>query len=57
MIERNEVDVGVTSFYANSDRGQVVDFSPILEVAEYFDKSICIKCMIDRNKCFVKFPG
>ena len=57
MIERNEVDVGITSFYANSDRGQVVDFSPILEVAEYFDKSICIKCMIDRNKCFVKFPG
>ena len=56
MIERNQVDVGITSFYANSGRGQVVDFSPILEVA-YFDKSICIKCKIDRNKFFVKFPG
>ena len=40
MIERNQVDVGITSFYANSGRGQVVDFSLILEVAEYFDKSI-----------------
>ena len=34
MLERNEVDVGVTSFYANSERAQVSDFSPILEIAE-----------------------
>ena len=34
MIERNEVEVGITSFYANSDRATVADFSPILDYAE-----------------------
>ena len=35
MIERGEVEVGLTSFYANSERAEVVDFSPILDYAEY----------------------
>ena len=38
MIERNEVDIAVGSFYANSERAQVSDFSPILEIAEYIKK-------------------
>ena len=37
MIERNEVDIAVGSFYANSERAQVSDFSPILEIAEYIN--------------------
>lgn len=35
MIERKEVDIGITSFYATSERAEVVDFSPILDYAEY----------------------
>ena len=34
MLERKEIDVGITSFYANSDRATVADFSPILDYAE-----------------------
>ena len=34
MIEREEVEIGITSFYANSERAEVVDFSPILDYAE-----------------------
>ena len=36
MIERREVEIGITSFYATSERAEVVDFSPILDYAEYF---------------------
>ena len=35
MIERQEVDVGVTSFFATVKRQEVVDFSPIIDYAEY----------------------
>ena len=35
MIERNEIDIGVTSIFATSQRKTVVDFSPTLEYAEY----------------------
>ena len=35
MIEREEVDVGVTSFFATVKRQEVVDFSPIIDYAEY----------------------
>ena len=34
MIHRGEVEVGVSSFFANSERAVVVDFSPILGYAE-----------------------
>lgn len=34
MIERSEVDFGITSFFQNSERKEVVDFSPILDAAE-----------------------
>ena len=35
MIDREEVDVGVTSFFATVKRQEVVDFSPIIDYAEY----------------------
>ena len=35
MIDRGEVDVGVTSFFATVKRQEVVDFSPIIDYAEY----------------------
>ena len=35
MIERDEIDIGVTSIFATSQRKTVVDFSPTLEYAEY----------------------
>ena len=38
MVARNEVMIGVSSFYATQQRGEVVDFSTILDYAEY-DKS------------------
>ena len=34
MIHRGEVDLGVSSFFANRDRAEAVDFSPILGYAE-----------------------
>ena len=34
MIDREEVDVGVTSFFATVKRQEVVDFSPIIDYAE-----------------------
>ena len=34
MIERQEVDIGVTSFFATIKRQEVVDFSPIIDYAE-----------------------
>ena len=43
MIERGEVEMGITSFFANRDRAEVTDFSPVLRVTE--------------NKLFIKFPG
>ena len=33
MIERDEVDIGVTDFYANNERAEVSDFSVILDYA------------------------
>ena len=35
--------MGITSFFANRDRAEVTDFSPVLRVTE--------------NKLFIKFPG
>lgn len=34
MIERKEVDIGVTDFYSNTERAEVSDFSAILDYAE-----------------------
>ena len=34
MLERDQVDVGVTSFFATIQRKEVVDFSPTLDYAE-----------------------
>ena len=34
MVHRGEVDVGVTSFFANKERAEVVDFSPVLGYAK-----------------------
>ena len=34
MIERKEVDIGVTDFYSNTERAEVSDFSSILDYAE-----------------------
>ena len=33
MIERAEIDIGVTDFYANNERAEVTDFSVILDYA------------------------
>ena len=30
MVHRGEVELGVSSFFANSERAEVVDFSPVL---------------------------
>ena len=30
MIDRGEIEVGVSGFFANSDRAEVADFSPIV---------------------------
>ena len=35
MIERDEVEIGVTDFYANNDRAEVSDFSVIIGYAEW----------------------
>ena len=35
MLERGEVEIGVTDFYASSDRAEVSDLSVILDYAEY----------------------
>ena len=43
MIERGEVEMGITSFFSNRDRAEGTDFSPVLRVTE--------------NKLFIKFPG
>ena len=43
MIERGEVQMGITSFFSNRERAEVTDFSPVLRVTE--------------NKFFIKFPG
>ena len=40
MIDREEVDVGVTSFFATVKRQEVVDFSPIIDYAEYIVLSL-----------------
>ena len=46
MIERNEVDIAVGSFYANTERAQVSDFSPILEITEYIKEDFQMLCII-----------
>ena len=33
---RNEADIAVSSFFATKDRGEVVDFSVIMEYAEFW---------------------
>ena len=38
MIERDEVDIGVTDFYANRERAEVTDFSVIIGYAELVGK-------------------
>ena len=38
MVHRNEVDFGVTNFYANQERAQVVDLSTILDYQGYPSK-------------------
>ena len=35
MVHRNELDIGVTSLFATSQRKNVVDFSRTLQYAEY----------------------
>ena len=35
MILRDEADIAVSSFFATKDRGEVVDFSVIMEYAEF----------------------
>ena len=35
MILRDEADIAVSSFFATKERGEVVDFSVIMEYAEY----------------------
>ena len=35
MLERGEVEIGVTDFYATSERAEVSDLSVILDYAEY----------------------
>ncbi len=35
MVERNDVDVGISSFFLTKDRGFAVDFSKILVTAKY----------------------
>jgi hypothetical protein len=42
MVARNEVNIGVSSFYATQQRGEVVDFSTILDYAEYESTSMNI---------------
>ena len=34
-VARNEVKIGVSSFYATQHRGEVADFSTILDYTEY----------------------
>ena len=34
MVHRGEVELGVSSFFSNSERKEVVDFSPVLGYAE-----------------------
>ena len=34
MIERDEVEIGVTSFFATLERRDIVDFSPTIDYAE-----------------------
>ena len=36
MILRDEADIAVSSFFATRDRGEVVDFSVIMEYAEFW---------------------
>ena len=61
MIEREEVDVGVTSFFATVKRQEVVDFSPIIDSAEYrrnnYIESLLSRKYPPRNRMFIKFPG
>ena len=61
MIERQEVDIGVTSFFATVKRQEVVDFSPIIDYAEYklddYIKSLLSRKCPPRNRMFIKFPG
>ena len=61
MILRDEVQIGVTDFWANKERSEVVDFSPILAVSEYYSsfKSVLRTTIFScsRVKFFVKYPG
>ena len=60
MVSRNEVTIGVSSFFATKERGEVVDFSTILDYAEYWTMSVnSFKTVVIslRNKFFIKFPG
>ena len=34
MIHRGEVEIGVTSIFANMERAEAVDFSPVLGYAQ-----------------------
>ena len=60
MILRDEADIAVSSFFATKDRGEVVDFSVIMEYAEFWLPPNQYKLNISnisRNKFFIKYPG
>ena len=60
MIERDEVDIGVTDFYANRERAEVTDFSVIIGYAELVGKYLKFSMFLNilfRNRFFIKFPG
>ena len=58
MVSRMEVNIGVCSFYATQERGEVVDFSTILDYAEYgINLFYSYTFWFIRNKFFIKFPG
>ena len=58
---RDEADIAVSSFFATKDRGEVVDFSVIMEYAEFWlpspHKDKLNISNILRNKFFIKYPG
>ena len=61
MILRDEADIAVSSFFATKDRGEVVDFSVIMEYAEFWPPPLHQDKLnisnIFRNKFFIKYPG
>ena len=57
MLERGEVEIGVTDFYATSERAEVSDLSVILDYAEYeriaFGNSF-ILCYMSKDLTYIE---